>query len=92
MSSISNDLLSEFKYGIYKDNALTYFMRIKDQEIFKYLLLWGILPSSSNDDGMTSVHFAVEMEGFEFLGYMLQGDFDKFKQNEKSMIEDSPLS
>ena len=93
MASVSNDLLTEFKYGIYKDNALTYFMRIKDWEIFKYLLSRGIKPSSKNEDGLTAVHFAVEMERFEFLSYMLQGDFDKFTLNEKSMIDDmSPLT
>jgi hypothetical protein len=38
LAHYSNEVLLEYKYGIYKDNALTYMIRLQNEKIFKYLL------------------------------------------------------
>ena len=78
MASYSNLNLSQFKYGIYDDNALTYLIRIKHFENFKYVLERGVKPSTSNSDGMNAIHLAVEMERYAFLSFMFLGDFSSF--------------
>lgn len=71
LAHFSNEVLQDFWYGIYNDNALTYMIRMQNEKVFKYLLKWGILPSHSNDDGLNAIHFAVELEWFNFLSFML---------------------
>ncbi len=42
LASMSDEMLSRFCIGIYKDNALTFKLRFEDKDNFKYLLYRGI--------------------------------------------------
>ena len=62
LASISNTQLSQYIYGIYSDNALTYMIRIEDKPKFEYLLNRGVLASNSDIDGSNALHYAIRME------------------------------
>ena len=68
--------LSQFKYGLYQDNVLSYLIRINDHEMFQYILKRGVSPLASNENDMNALHFAVKLEKIEFLSYLLEGDID----------------
>lgn len=71
---ISNEHLSRFIINDGKDNALTFSMKCKNFKVFKQLLIKGVSPMCMNADGMTAVHYAVEMGRLEYLTYLFEGD------------------
>eukprot|EP00347_Sterkiella_histriomuscorum_P006025 403354358 len=73
LASFSNSQLSQYIYGIYNDNALTYMIRIEDKEKFQYLLKRGVMPSQQDIDGNNALHYAISMERIEFISYLLEG-------------------
>ena len=58
-ASKSNDELQEFRYGVFKDNALTYLMRTGELKRLKYLLKRNIDPTVYNKEGLSSLHFVI---------------------------------
>ena len=76
MSSYSNARLSQYVYGLYNDNALTYLMRIDDRPNFQYVLQRGIKPSCTDASGMTVVHYAIMLEKIHFLSFLLECEWD----------------
>jgi ankyrin repeat protein len=71
---ISNEHLSRFIINSGQDNALTFAMKCKNFKVFKQLLIKGVSPMRTNCDGKTAVHYAVELERFEYLAYLFEGD------------------
>lgn len=71
---ISNEHLSRFIINEGQDNALTFAMKCKNFKVFKQLLQKGVSPLCTNIDGMTAVHYAIEMERTEYLIYLFEGD------------------
>lgn len=59
-------------------------MKCKNFKVFKQLLHKGVSPLCTNCDGMTAVHYAIELERFEFLVYLFEGDSSSF--NDYSMF------
>ena len=49
-------------------------MKCKNFKVFKQLLIKGVSPMCMNADGMTAVHYAVEMGRLEYLTYLFEGD------------------
>ena len=68
-------MLSKFCIGIYKDNTLTYSIRFDDFDIFDYLLKRGISVLNADRNGYNAIHYAIQLEKFDFLSFLLQGDF-----------------
>lgn len=71
---ISNEHLSRFIINDGRDNALTFSMKCKNFKVFKQLLNKGVSPLCANQDGMTAVHYAIELDRFEYLTYLFEGD------------------
>jgi len=71
---ISNEHLSRFIINNGQDNALTFAMKCKNFKVFKQLLHKGVSPLCTNCDGMTAVHYAIELERMEYLSYLFEGD------------------
>ena len=57
----SNDSLNQYKFGFYKDNAISYLIRENNIPLFKYVLERGANPLLCNRKQMNAVHFAVEL-------------------------------
>ncbi|CDW77129.1 ankyrin repeat [Stylonychia lemnae] len=76
LASMSDQILSSFCIGIYKDNALTFKMRFDDKENFKYLLLRKILVTNHDLNGNNCIHYAIQLEKTEFLSFLMEGKFD----------------
>jgi hypothetical protein len=53
-------------------------MRINDTEKFDYILKRGISPLASNQNELSALHFAIELEKLNFLSYLLEGDFEAY--------------
>lgn len=49
-------------------------MKCKNLKVFKQLLNKGVSPLCTNSDGMTAVHYAIELERFEYLVYLFEGE------------------
>jgi ankyrin repeat protein len=60
--SRSNEELQLFKFGVFKDNSLTYMVRTGQVEKVKYLLKRGVDPYVSNQDNQNAIHFAIKSE------------------------------
>ena len=89
LSSKNTIQLSNFMYGLYQDNVLTYVMRIKDRENFEYVLRRGVSPLAANQNDFNGLHFAIKLERLEFLAFLFEGDYDA-SQNlgmEKEIID-----
>jgi ankyrin repeat protein len=71
---ISNEHLSRFIINEGRDNALTFAMKCKNFKVFKQLLNKGVSPLCSNQDGMTAIHYAIELDRFEYLSYLFEGE------------------
>ena len=71
---ISNEHLSRFIINDGRDNALTFAMKCKNFKVFKQLLNKGVSPLCSNQDGMTAIHYAIELDRFEYLSYLFEGE------------------
>ncbi|CDW77266.1 ankyrin repeat [Stylonychia lemnae] len=78
LASKNNNSLEQFIYGLYKDNVLTYLMRINDYQTFDYILKRGVSPLASNENDMNAIHLAIKLEKMNFLSYLLEGDFDGY--------------
>ena len=73
LASISDDILSRFCIGFYKDNSLTFKLRFSEKENFEYLLLRGISVLQADKYGNNTVHHAILMEKTQFLSFLLEG-------------------
>ena len=60
-------------------------MKCKNFKVFKQLLKKGVSPLCTNVDGMTAIHYAIDLERFEYLAYLFQGDFKKPEMNDYAM-------
>ncbi len=49
-------------FGLYKDNILTYLMRVNDFENFEYCLKRGVSSLAANENDMNALHIAVNLE------------------------------
>ena len=49
-------------------------MKCKNFKVFKQLLRKGVSPMCMNADGMTAVHYAIEMGRYEYLKYLFEGN------------------
>jgi ankyrin repeat protein len=74
LALISNEHLSKFIINNGQDNSLTFAMRVKNFNVFKFLLQKGISVLLSNNDGKTAVHVAIEFEQFDCLIYLFEGE------------------
>ena len=86
LSSYNNRQLASFIYGIYKDSALTYMMRIDDKRSFEYIMNRGISPLACDHNHRNVVHHAIQQEKIHFLGYLLGGDWDAAKPYENTAM------
>ena len=93
---ISNEHLSRFIINDGRDNALTFAMKCKNFKVFKQLLSKGVSPLCANQDGLTAIHYAIELDRFEYLSYLFEGENPKKAEGESSpkvnqtQTEDSP--
>jgi len=49
-------------------------MKCKNFKVFKQLLNKGVSPLCTNCDGMTAVHYSIELDRLEYLTYLFEGD------------------
>jgi len=90
--SVSNESLRQFKYGINKDNALTYTIRTGDRQVFQYLLTRGLTPLASDADGKNAIHYAVMHERVDFLTFLLTGQFEgQFRKIKPLDFDEKPF-
>jgi ankyrin repeat protein len=59
LASYSNNILEQYTFGIYRDNALSYCIRINNIDIFKYLIKRDVRPSVADHNNQNAVHFCV---------------------------------
>jgi ankyrin repeat protein len=65
-------------------------MKCKNFKVFKQLLNKGVSPLCMNSDGMTAIHYAIELERFEYLAYLFEGD-SRTDYNDYSLIMDDSV-
>ncbi len=53
-------------------------MKCKNFKVFKQLLSKGVNPMCMNADGMTAVHYAIEMGRYDYLTYLFEGDTQNY--------------
>lgn len=68
-------------YGLYKDNVLTYLIRISDMSTFEYILRRDVSPLASNENDLNAIHIAIKLEKMSFLSYLFEGDFYSYQEN-----------
>lgn len=71
-------------------------MKCKNLKVFKQLLNKGVSPLCMNCDGMTAVHYAIELERVEYLTYLFEGEPLKSPEDlsavfSKTGLEGSPF-
>ena len=76
LASISDHILAKFWIGFYKDNSLTYKLRLEERESFQYLLTRGIPLLHSDPHGNNTLHHAIQQEKLPFLTFLLEGTWD----------------
>ena len=51
-------------------------MRIEERDNFVYLLNRGIRVLKTNNEGLNTVHYAINLEKTDFLSQLIEGDFE----------------
>ena len=70
---LPNFKLAKFIFGIYKDNALNYFLRTQNDSLFRFLLKRGCNPMIKGQDGRNTLHYCVSFQRLQSLEFLLFG-------------------
>ena len=69
-------MLQQFRYGVFKDNALTYMLRTGDLKRMRYLLEREGDPTIYNHEGFSTLHFAILSKRHKLISYLFFGQFE----------------
>ena len=73
MTTLSNELLSLFRYGLQKESALFQMLRNDQKNDFEYLVKRKVpLNTQSPTTGQNIVHLAIELNKVDYLTFLLQ--------------------
>jgi len=86
--SYSNQKLASYCYGLYSDNALTYFMRINRKKEFQYVLKRKIPITAADKNNYNVIHYCVSFEKMDYLSYLIEGDMDAHFNTSIIALED----